>query len=58
LSPTTLLLLQLIVVLVAARACGWVANRLGQPGVVGEMAAGVLLGCRRCPPSAWCCSCS
>jgi len=43
-SPTTLLLLQLIVVLVAARACGWIANRLGQPGVVGEMAAGVLLG--------------
>jgi len=43
-SPTTLLLLQLIVVLVSARICGWVANRLGQPGVVGEMAAGVLLG--------------
>ena len=43
-SPTTLLLLQLIVVLVAARVCGWIANRLGQPGVVGEMAAGVLLG--------------
>ena len=43
-SPTTLLLLQLIVVLVAARACGWLANRLGQPAVVGEMAAGVLLG--------------
>ena len=31
-SPTTLLLLQLIVVLVAARVCGWIANRLGQPG--------------------------
>ena len=43
-SPSTLLLLQLIVVLVAARACGWIANRLGQPGVVGEMAAGILLG--------------
>ncbi len=43
-SPTTLLLLQLIVVLVAARACGWIAQRLGQPAVVGEMAAGVLLG--------------
>ena len=43
-SPTTLLLLQLIVVLVAARVCGWIANRLGQPAVVGEMAAGVLLG--------------
>ena len=43
-SPTTLLLLQLIVVLVVARACSWLANRLGQPGVVGEMAAGVVLG--------------
>lgn len=43
-SPTTLLLLQLIVVLVAARGCGWIAHRLGQPSVVGEMAAGVLLG--------------
>jgi Kef-type K+ transport system membrane component KefB len=43
-SATTLLLLQLIVVLVVARACSWVANRLGQPGVVGEMAAGVVLG--------------
>ena len=43
-SPTTLLLLQLVVVLVAARICGWIANRLGQPSVVGEMAAGVLLG--------------
>jgi len=43
-SPTTLLLLQLVVVLVAARLCGWIAQRLGQPSVVGEMAAGVLLG--------------
>jgi Kef-type K+ transport system membrane component KefB len=29
---------------VAARACGWIAQRVGQPAVVGEMAAGVLLG--------------
>ncbi|MEP6502262.1 MAG: cation:proton antiporter, partial [Betaproteobacteria bacterium] len=43
-SATTLLLLQLILVLVVARACSWLANRLGQPGVVGEMAAGVVLG--------------
>src|SRR4051812_32920319 len=43
-SATTLLLLQLIVVLVVARACSWLASRLGQPGVVGEMAAGVVLG--------------
>ena len=43
-SATTLLLLQLIIVLVVAKACSWIANRLGQPGVVGEMAAGVVLG--------------
>jgi Kef-type K+ transport system membrane component KefB len=43
-SATTLLLLQLIVVLVVAKACSWIADRLGQPGVVGEMAAGVVLG--------------
>lgn len=43
-SPTTLLLLQLIVILATARACGWVLRHIGQPGVVGEMAAGLLLG--------------
>jgi len=41
---TTALLLQLIVILVTARLCGWVLNHLGQPAVVGEMAAGMLLG--------------
>lgn len=41
---STLLLLQLIVILAAARACGWLLKYLGQPGVVGEMAAGILLG--------------
>jgi len=39
-----LLLLQIAVVLLAARAVGWLARRLGQPQVVGEMAAGILLG--------------
>jgi Kef-type K+ transport system membrane component KefB len=41
---TTVLLMQLIVILITARACGWVLRHLGQPGVVGEMAAGLLLG--------------
>src|SRR3954454_18143766 len=41
---TTTLLLQLIVILVAARACGWLLRWLGQPQVVGEMAAGLVLG--------------
>jgi Kef-type K+ transport system membrane component KefB len=39
-----LLLLQLLVVLVTTRACGVALRRLGQPQVVGEMLAGILLG--------------
>jgi len=39
-----LLLLQIAVVLLAARGVGYVARRLRQPQVVGEMAAGILLG--------------
>lgn len=38
------LLLQLIVILATARICGWVLRYLGQPSVVGEMAAGLILG--------------
>lgn len=41
---TTTLLLQLIVILVAARLCGWLLRWFGQPQVVGEMAAGLVLG--------------
>lgn len=43
-SSTLTLLLQIAVVIVAARATGWVFRRIGQPQVVGEMAAGVMLG--------------
>jgi Kef-type K+ transport system membrane component KefB len=39
-----LLLLQLLVILATARACGLLLRRFGQPPVIGEMAAGVLLG--------------
>jgi len=43
LSP--LFFLQLAIIIVAARAVGWVGRRyLGQPQVVGEMLAGVILG--------------
>src|SRR5688572_15023474 len=38
------LLLQIAVVLVVARGVGWLFRRIGQPQVVGEMAAGILLG--------------
>jgi len=41
---TTLLLLQLAVILIAARVCGWVLRYFGQPPVIGEMTAGLLLG--------------
>lgn len=37
-------LVQLTVIIAAARACGALARRLGQPAVVGEIAAGLLLG--------------
>lgn len=40
----TILLIQLIVILGTARACGWLLHHLGQPAVVGEMAAGLMLG--------------
>ncbi len=38
------LILQIAVILAAARLVGWAFRRLGQPQVVGEMAAGILLG--------------
>jgi Kef-type K+ transport systems, membrane components len=39
-----ILLLQIAIVVVAARSAGMIARRMGQPQVVGEMAAGILLG--------------
>lgn len=38
------LVLQLVVVLLAARVCGGLARRVGQPAVIGEMFAGIALG--------------
>ncbi|MGQ9500989.1 MAG: cation:proton antiporter [Anaerolineae bacterium] len=38
------LLLGLAIVLVAAKAGGWLVRRLGQPAVLGELAVGLLLG--------------
>ena len=40
----TLLFLQLAVILATARACGLALRMVGQPMVIGEMAAGLLLG--------------
>lgn len=39
-----LLLLQLTVILVTARLCGLLLRTMGQPMVIGEMAAGIVLG--------------
>ncbi|MFD0738727.1 cation:proton antiporter [Lysobacter koreensis] len=38
------LLLQLVIILATARACGLLLRYLGQPPVIGEMAAGLVLG--------------
>ena len=43
-EPLPVLLGQLIVVIAAAAVCGRLFRRLGQPAVIGEMAAGLLLG--------------
>src|SRR4051794_5070070 len=43
-EPVSRLFLQLLVIIVACRAMGALFVRLGQPSVVGEMAAGILLG--------------
>lgn len=45
-SETFLLkvLVQLVVIIAAARAGGWLLGRMGQPQVVGEIATGLLLG--------------
>ena len=37
-------ILQLIVIIAFARIGGWIFKKLGQPQVVGEIAAGLLLG--------------
>ena len=43
-SPILTLLIQIIVIVSAARGLGWAVRRIGQPRVVGEMLAGLLLG--------------
>lgn len=40
----SILLLQLVVILLAARGLGWLLGKVGQPPVIGEMAAGIVLG--------------
>ena len=42
--PGAVLLLQLAVIIVAARLFGWLFQRIRQPVVIGEMVAGIVLG--------------
>ena len=42
--PLSVLLLQVIVILAAARLAGALFRAIGQPAVIGEMAAGIVLG--------------
>ncbi len=43
-SPLSILLLQIIVIIIAARLFGALFRRIGQPPVMGEMIAGIALG--------------
>jgi Kef-type K+ transport system membrane component KefB len=43
-EPLSILLLQMIIITLTARAAGSLFIKLGQPAVIGEMAAGILLG--------------
>jgi Kef-type K+ transport system membrane component KefB len=43
-SPLALLLAQIITIIIAARILGWLAVKIGQPAVIGEIIAGILLG--------------
>ncbi len=43
-APITLLIVQVILILIASRVCTLLLKRIGQPQVIGEMIAGILLG--------------
>lgn len=43
-APVAILLLQIVVILLAVRIFGWICQKIGQPTVVGEIFAGIVLG--------------
>jgi Kef-type K+ transport system membrane component KefB len=43
-TPFLQLVFELVIILLAAKAAGYISTRLGQPSVLGELLAGVLLG--------------
>jgi len=42
--PLALLLAQIITIIIVARFFGWICKKIGQPTVIGEMTAGIVLG--------------
>src|SRR5690606_14544133 len=42
--PLAVLLAQMITIILIARLFGWICKKIGQPSVVGEMIAGIVLG--------------
>lgn len=42
--PLAVLLAQIVTIIVTARLFGWICKKIGQPSVVGEIAAGIVLG--------------
>ncbi|MFT3704562.1 MAG: cation:proton antiporter [Agriterribacter sp.] len=42
--PLAVLLAQIVTIVLTARLLGWLARKIGQPSVIGEMIAGILLG--------------
>ena len=42
--PLAILLAQIITIIIVARLFGWVFKKIGQPSVIGEIIAGILLG--------------
>lgn len=43
-SPFSLLLIQIIVILIMCKIVGWLMKKIGQPVVIGEILAGIILG--------------
>lgn len=43
-GPLALLLAQIITIIIVARILGWLSLKIGQPAVIGEIVAGILLG--------------
>jgi hypothetical protein len=42
--PLAILLAQIVTIIFVARLLGWLCKKIGQPTVIGEIAAGIILG--------------